>query len=44
MVFKLTHETQKTWHKMKGYRLIPQVLKGVPFVNGELPEGEERVA
>jgi putative transposase len=44
MVFKLTHETQKTWKKIKGYRLIPKVLQGTTFVNGELPEEEERVA
>ena len=44
MVFKLVYETQKTWHKIKGYRLIPHVLQGVMFANGELPEEEERVA
>ena len=44
MVFKLLYETRKTWKKLKGYRLIPKVLQGVIFVNGELPEEEERVA
>jgi putative transposase len=44
MVFKLVYETRKTWHKIKGYRLIPHVLQGVTFANGELPEEEERVA
>ena len=44
MVFKLAYETRKTWKKIKGFRLIPKVLKGISFVNGELPEQEERVA
>jgi len=44
MVFKLVLETRKTWKKIKGYRLIPKVLKGVTFVDGELPEEKEQVA
>jgi putative transposase len=44
MVCKLVYETRKTWHQMKGYRLIPRVLEGVSFVNGELPEEGEQVA
>jgi transposase-like protein len=44
MVFKLVYETRKTWKKIKGYRLIPKVLQGVTYVNGELPEEGEQVA
>ena len=44
MVFKLALETKKTWKKIKGYRLIPKVLEGVTFVDGELPDEEEQVA
>ena len=44
MVFKLGLEAQKTWKKIKGYRLIPLVLQGVTCINGEIPEEEERVA
>ena len=44
MVFKLVLETKKTWKKIKGYRLIPKVLDGVTFVDGELPDEEEQVA
>jgi len=44
MVFKLVLETKKTWKKIKGYRLIPKVLEGVTFVDGELPGEEEQVA
>ncbi|OPY66166.1 MAG: Transposase, Mutator family [Syntrophorhabdus sp. PtaU1.Bin002] len=44
MVFKLTHETQKTWKKIKGYRMIPDVLRGTVFIDGELPDVAEQVA
>jgi hypothetical protein len=44
MVFKLVFETQKTWKKIKGYRLIPKVLEGVPFIDGELQDEGEQVA
>ena len=29
---------------MKGYKFIPQALKGTSFVNGELPDEEEGAA
>ena len=38
MVFKLTREAQKTWKKLKGYKLIPLVMEGKRFVDGELKE------
>jgi transposase-like protein len=44
MVFKLVLETRKTWKKIKGYRLVPKVLQDITFVDGELPDEEERVA
>lgn len=44
MVFKLVLETRKTWKKIKGYRLIPKVLEGTTFIDGELPDEEEQVA
>jgi transposase-like protein len=44
MVFKLVYETRKTWKKIKGYKLIPKVLEGITFVDGELTEEEEQVA
>jgi transposase-like protein len=44
MVFKLVYETRKTWKKLKGYRLIPKVLKGITFVDGELQEEGKQVA
>jgi putative transposase len=44
MVFKLVLETKKTWKKIKGYRLIPKVLEGVTFIDGELADETEQVA
>lgn len=44
MVFKLVLETKKTWKKLKGYKLIPRVLEGTTFIDGEVPEEGERVA
>ena len=44
MVFKLVLETKKTWKKIKGYRLIPKVLEGVTFIDGELQDEREQVA
>ena len=38
MVFKLALEAQKTWHKLKGYNLIPLVLEDKIFIDGELQE------
>jgi len=44
MVFKLVLETKKTWKKIKGYRLIPKVIDGVTFIDGELADEGEKVA
>ncbi|OPX94226.1 MAG: Transposase, Mutator family [Syntrophorhabdus sp. PtaB.Bin006] len=44
MVFKLVKETERTWKKIKGYILIPKVLKGIRFINGEQTETAEQVA
>jgi putative transposase len=44
MVFKLVLETRKTWKRLKGHRLIPKVLDGVTFIDGEVPDETEQVA
>eukprot|EP01106_Pelomyxa_sp_JSP_P007992 TRINITY_DN22972_c0_g1_i1.p1 TRINITY_DN22972_c0_g1~~TRINITY_DN22972_c0_g1_i1.p1 ORF type:complete len:362 (-),score=26.49 TRINITY_DN22972_c0_g1_i1:43-1128(-) len=44
MVFKLVKETEKTWKRIKGYQLIPKVLKGSRFIDGEETETVEQVA
>jgi putative transposase len=38
MIYKLCLEAEKTWHKLKGYRLIPLVLKNQIFKDGEIIE------
>ena len=36
MVFKLAQEAQKGWRKLRGYKMIPHVVKGDKFIDGEL--------
>ena len=36
MVFKLCQEAEKSWQRLKGYKLIPFVMKGRIFIDGEL--------
>lgn len=36
MVYKLSMEAEKNWRRLRGYRLIPKVIEGVKFVDGEL--------
>ena len=43
-VFKLVLEAQKAWKKIKGYKWIPHVIKGVVFTDGEMTETQELVA
>ena len=38
MVFKLAIEASKTWKRLKGYKLILEVLEGKEFIDGELAE------
>jgi hypothetical protein len=35
MVFKLGLEAQKHWRRLQGLELIPKVISGVRFVDGE---------
>jgi hypothetical protein len=35
MVFKLGLEAQKHWRRLQGFELIPKVVTGVRFVDGE---------
>jgi hypothetical protein len=35
MVFKLGMEAQKHWRRLQGFELIPRVVTGVRFVDGE---------
>ncbi len=38
MVFKLATDAEKHWHRLRGYKLITQVIEGVPFIDGEMKE------
>ena len=35
MIFKLALEAQKGWRLLQGFELIPKVVTGVGFVDGE---------
>ena len=34
MVFKLVESAAKRWHRLRGYRQLPEVLSGVIFQDG----------
>jgi transposase-like protein len=40
MVYKLAYEAQKRWRKLRSFKLLPHVLAGEKFIDGE-PENEE---
>jgi transposase-like protein len=40
MVYKLCREAEKGWRKLDGFKLIPLVVAGKKFVNGELFDDE----
>ena len=37
MVFKLTQSAEKRWRKLRGFRYLAEVVRGVQFVNGVKP-------
>ena len=44
LVFKLVTSAQRGWRKIRGYKLIDKVIRGVKFRNGEEVETQEKVA
>ena len=38
MVWKLALEADKSWRRLMGFKLIPLVMEGRAFVDGELTE------
>lgn len=44
MVFMLCKQAEKTWKRIKGYRLITKVIEGVRFVDGELADEANQAA
>jgi len=44
MVFKLVQCAEKSWRKLNGSALLPEVIRGVKFVDGERQDAEEIAA
>jgi putative transposase len=44
MVFKLVTSAQQGWRKIRGYKLIEKIVRGVQFRDGEEVEIQEKVA
>jgi hypothetical protein len=40
MVFKLGMEAQKLWRRLNGSALLPKVVSGVQFIDGEEQQEE----
>jgi hypothetical protein len=38
MVFKLGQSAQNRWRKLRGFKLLAEVIRGVQFKDGELIE------
>ena len=38
MTYKLIVTAQSKWQRLRGYRLLPDVIKGIVFKDGELPK------
>ncbi len=34
MVFKLAESAEKSWRRVNGHKLIPDVISGVQFIDG----------
>ena len=42
MVFKLAQSAENRWNKLRGFKLLADVIEGVKFVDGEKQEVENR--
>ena len=42
MVFKLGQSAQKRWCKLRGFRLLGEVIRGVKFVDGEKADKSQK--
>ncbi len=38
MLYKLSQQVEKGWRKLRGYKEIPYVLEGMPYLNGSRME------
>jgi transposase-like protein len=44
MMFKLAESASKTWRKLRGYRLIPDVIRGAELEHGILKHTQPKAA
>ena len=44
MVFKPAQCAERSWRKLNGSALLPEVIQGVTFVDGERQDAEEIAA
>ena len=45
MIFKLAQAAEKSWHRLKGYSLLPKVILGVKFNDGiEIVRSQSQIA
>ena len=42
MVFKLTQSAENRWRKIRGFKLLGDVIDGVEFINGKKEEIETK--
>lgn len=42
MVFKLGQSAEKRWQRLRGFKLLGEVIRGVKFVNGEKAKKEKK--
>ncbi|SFL09434.1 Transposase (or an inactivated derivative) [Nitrosomonas aestuarii] len=42
MAFKLMEAAQKRWFRLRGYKLLADVIKGIKFVNGIKQNGDQK--
>jgi hypothetical protein len=44
MAFKLMETAQKKWFRLRGYKLLADVINGIKFVNGIKQTGDQKQA
>ena len=42
MAFKLMETAQKQWQRLRGYKLLADVITGVKFIDGVKQTGEQK--
>jgi len=42
MAFKLMEVAQKKWLRLRGYKLLADIVQGIKFVNGVKQNGDQK--